>query len=157
MRFPKLILSGFLILTTLFAHSGTSDLPLVRKAFYEAKVSENTATKWHKTLNKKANLSPLEYAYMGAFECFLGKHAWSPIEKYRRVSDGLFQINQAVNRDGTDVEIRFIRYTIENEIPRILELSHHLKEDRLILKEYTKQNPQEELTIRINSYFEASS
>jgi len=80
--------------------------------------------------------SPIVKAYIGATEMLAAKYSWNPINKISFLKNGLKKVNEAVGVDIENIEIRFLRFYIENSLPKYLGLSDHLSEDKKIIIEH---------------------
>jgi len=74
--------------------------------------------------------NPLIVAYIGTLEALKAKHSWNPYNKIRYVSLSQKTMKMAVERDPNNLEIRFMRFTIQHYTPSFLGFSKDLDEDR---------------------------
>jgi hypothetical protein len=82
------------------------------------------------TSNKK---TPLHKAYYGMSYALMAKHSNGPFKKLELVKKGMDFINTAVKEEPNNIEIRFLRFSIESKAPSFLGISEHLEEDKLKL------------------------
>lgn len=75
-------------------------------------------------------------AYHGAALTFLAKHSFNPYKKLSYLNDGLKNLNSAVDKDSNDIEIRFLRFSTEENIPGFIPFTNHTKTDKAFLQKY---------------------
>jgi len=78
-------------------------------------------------------------AYHGASYALLAKHYVNPYSKLESLKRGLKIINEAVLADALEVEIRFIRFSIEEHIPSFVSFVSHLSDDKAIILNHLKK------------------
>jgi hypothetical protein len=114
-------------------------LSSLRAYYAEAQSSESSANALLKLSNNSNE--PLMIAYNGAAYAFLANHYLNPYSKLSSLTTGLNQINKAVNSASSDVEIRFIRFSIEEHIPSFVPCTKHLATDKtFLLNNLSKQH-----------------
>ena len=122
----------------LFISSGVSaaDITEIRKLYKEAPDNEDKAKELWKKLAEEENLSPLLLAYKGATRAILAKHTWMPPKKYSYAKEGIRFLHEAVKKEGENIEIRYLRFTIEYHLPSFLGLSKDQEEDKQAFLNY---------------------
>lgn len=107
------------------------------KAVDDSKLTDSLFAK----LNKLSGKTALTTAYLGTLEALKAKHAWSPYNKIKYVKASQKAMQQAVNMDKENLEIRFMRFSIEHFTPSFLGFSKNLSIDRKqIVKHYQHGN-----------------
>jgi hypothetical protein len=115
------------------------DLPQIRKEYYAAVNDEKAADRFYQKL-KKQNLSePLLLAYFGSAQAIRARHAINPYNKVSFLRAGMKTLNSAVAKDSENLEIRYLRFSLEHYIPSFLGYSKHLESDRKKIVELSKQ------------------
>ena len=106
------------------------DLVALRHLYAQAVQTEEAARQFHATLKTYTGANATVLAYRGVAEALQARYAWSPLAKLRAVrgADKLF--SRAVAIDVENIEIRFLRFTVEMSVPHYLGFSQHLAEDR---------------------------
>lgn len=122
----------------LFISSGVSaaDIAEIRKLYKEAPNNEDKAKELWKELTEEENLSPLLLAYKGATRAILAKHTWAPPKKYSYAKEGIRLLHEAVKQEQENIEIRYLRFTIEYHLPSFLGLSKNQEEDKRAFLNY---------------------
>ncbi len=78
-------------------------------------------------------ISSIKQAYLAS--CIMGEANYlpNPLDKVKKFNTGKPLLELAVKSDSTSIEIRYIRYTIQMNVPTILNYKAHQKTDRLFL------------------------
>lgn len=76
----------------------------------------------------------LHMAYLGAFQAIWAKHIINPISKLSTFKKGKKNIELAVKSKPDDVEIRFVRLSVQLNCPSFLGYSSQINEDKKIVK-----------------------
>ncbi|TCD10724.1 hypothetical protein EZ449_07490 [Pedobacter frigidisoli] len=107
------------------------------KAVENSKLTDSIYDK----LNKLPNKNALVTAYCGTLEALKAKHSWNPYNKIKYVKVSLKTMQKAINMDKENMEIRFMRFSIEHFTPGFLGFSKDLTVDRKeIVKHYQNNN-----------------
>ncbi len=81
---------------------------------------------------------PLGIAYWGVFQTLIAKHSFNPYTKLKELKNGLETIQQAINKDENNLEIRFLRFSVLHHIPDFLGYKDEKKEDAKKITELLK-------------------
>lgn len=127
----KLIgLLTFFFMNAFLAFSSDHSIEDVRKKYQLAVYDSKIANVLSEKLNKIEKPDPLTLAYKGSTQALKAKHAWNPYTKLEYMNSFDAIINEAVRLNSEDVEIRFLRYSVQLNTPKYLGLSKNLSEDR---------------------------
>ncbi|MET4082449.1 hypothetical protein ABIB40_002407 [Pedobacter sp. UYP30] len=140
----KIILSAFLFLLVCngaSAQLSDKQIEQVKIDLVRAVESGKITDSLYDRLNGLKLKTPLIVAYVGALQALKAKHAWNPYNKVTNVSRSLKTLAKAVKMDKNNLEIRFIRFSIEYNTPAFLGFGKNLEGDRKeILKHYQNEN-----------------
>ena len=89
-------------------------------------------------------------AYLGAYQTIWANHVINPISKLSTFNKGKKNIQKAVSMDNNNVEIRFIRYSIQKNAPRFLGYSNDLAADKKFIEAHRNEVKSIELNNLIN-------
>ncbi len=106
------------------------DLTRLRHLYAEAVQEEAAAKSFHSVLHPYNGADAAILAYRGVAEALLARYQWSPMAKLRAVREAQRLFKRAVGLAPENVEVRFLRYTVEANVPHYLGFSQHLAEDR---------------------------
>ena len=114
--------------------SATTPLdPATLRRHYEAAAADKTAgEKFYQLLADYQASDALVLAYKAAAEAIRARDA-SMFNKLTYVQQAARTFEQAVALDSENPEIRFLRFSVESNLPAFLGLSKHVDEDRTLL------------------------
>lgn len=116
--------------------------PAALRRHYQAAAADKTAgEKFYKLLADYKDKDALVLGYKGAAEAIRARDA-SMFNKLTYVQQAARTFEQAVALDPQNPEIRFLRFSVESNLPAFLGLSQHLDEDRALLLESALSYPQ---------------
>ncbi len=121
-----IIASFILIINGYFANS---DVTTARDLYKKGAKDKVYVEQLLKLTNNKKSI-PLMKAYHGCALAMLAKYYINLISKLSTLRDGLKELNEVVSGDNKDVEIRFLRFSIEDSVPTFIPLEKHIALDK---------------------------
>lgn len=85
-------------------------------------------------LEKVKSNSVVNLAYLGGYKTIWANHVFSPIEKLKTFKEGRKLIEEAVQKESNNIEIRFIRLSVQKNAPAFLGYKSNIKEDEEFLR-----------------------
>lgn len=85
---------------------------------------------------KKKNDRPINLGYLGGLQTIWANHVFNPINKLKTFKEGKNNIEKAIKLDPENVELRFIRLSIQKNAPSFLGYNSNINSD----KEFIKSN-----------------
>jgi hypothetical protein len=113
-----------------YSYSQKADVKLLRKQLIQALEKRSVNDSLYKALGAEKSRSPLISSYYGAVQALKAKYAWNPYSKIKYLRDAEKTLQAAVNADPHNMEIRFMRFSIEHNLPGFLGYDEHLDTDR---------------------------
>lgn len=123
------------------------ELPL---AFENSKACD----KLYKEVTKKTEVSPVIKGYIGAVHLAKAKHAII-FKKMGYFNNGTKILDQAVEEAPNEVELRFLRMTIQLNAPGFLNYSSEIEEDKAFVFTHF-QEADADIQRRMREYIESS-
>ena len=141
MLLPALLLSFSLVFVPMAQETDAYRHSVLLNFYQKSAKNESLADDFHALMEKYKGKDPLKLGYKAVSNAVMAKHTWSPYAKlkYLRTSGQIFE--QAVALDKQDPEVRFLRYSIEFFVPRYLNMSGHLQEDKKIFLSAMLRHP----------------
>lgn len=125
----------------LYSVSASPYHPANLRRHYEQAAADKTAgEKFYKLLAEYKDRDGLVLAYKGASEAIRARDA-SMFNKLTYVQDAAKTFEQAVSIDPQNPEIRFLRFSVESNLPPFLGLSKHVEEDKEMLLNAALKHP----------------
>ncbi len=118
-----------IVFVLLVGSSYSQSLLEVRKGFHDAVMEPKLTKEFNKYLKQSNITTATINAYRAASEAMMARVVWNPISKLSQVVKYAELMEEAVNSDEDNIEIRFLRLSIEYNIPKFLGMSKHLEQD----------------------------
>ena len=128
MRYILLFIALFVNVNS-FA-SNDPDITEIRVKFYQLAFDCADTEKILEEVRSIQNPSGIIVAYEAAMQALMAKVVWNPFTKVSHVKLAEKVFDKAVKLDPLNIEIRFIRFSVEYHIPKWLGLSKHMQEDK---------------------------
>jgi len=124
-----------LVFTMLLFNVYTSkalNLEVVRKN-YQSAVTDKSICRYMILQLEKHPESYVHLAYMGAFQTIWAKHTFNPVDKLSSFNKGKKNIDTAAKLSPNNVDIIFIRHSVQKNCPGFLGYNDNLIDDRKFL------------------------
>ncbi|OWP63008.1 hypothetical protein CDA63_11555 [Hymenobacter amundsenii] len=136
-----LFLTLFLTFSTLVStEANPYAVPHLRRQYQQAATNKEAGEKFHKFMAAYTQQNAVVLAYKAAAEAIRARDA-SMFNKLTYVQQASKQFEQAVKLDADNPEIRFLRLSVESNLPSFLGLSQHVDEDRQFLLDTLLNHP----------------
>jgi hypothetical protein len=136
----------------------TLELHQIRSLYHRAAEVKTDALQLNNLLlQADSNAAPVIICYKGANEMIQAKYALNPVSKLEKFNKGKELIKKAIGRDTLNLEMRFIRYSIQSNLPAFLGYHDELGKDKQFLLDNTRDNQDAELKEMIVNYLSALS
>lgn len=104
-----------------------------KKAVYEKNICQNMIELLNKNTDKNVHI-----AYLGAFQTIWAKHINNPVAKLNTFNKGKNNIEKAIKAEPDNVEIRFVRLSVQKNLPSFLGYKQHIEEDEKFIRTNSK-------------------
>ncbi|MEM7550251.1 MAG: hypothetical protein AAF363_11270 [Bacteroidota bacterium] len=115
------------------------DLQMIRATFFNLTFDSKNTPAFYDQLQTIEDPMPIIKAYLGATQALMVKHVWSPFGKWKYLRMSEKTLTEAVNNSPKNVEIRFIRFSVEKNIPHMFGFSEHLEGDKAYILDNIKR------------------
>lgn len=133
------------------------DVKEIRKAYFNAIGNENKIKKILEELRVIKNPSPTYLAYRAACESMMAQFSWNPYTKLAQVNKSFELFRKAIQEDTQNAEIRFLRFSVQHNVPDFLRKEREFEEDKKVLLEnFEKADFDAEFSQFIISYLKDS-
>ena len=116
------------------------DLATLRRHYEQAAADKAAGEKFYQLTHNYQGSEALPLAYKAAAEAIRARDA-SMFNKLTYVQEAARTFEQAVAADPNNPEVRFLRFSVESNVPAFLGLSPHVEEDRQFLLYALLQHP----------------
>ncbi|MBW8361783.1 MAG: hypothetical protein K0M56_06290 [Kaistella sp.] len=130
----------FLLLTSFLFFFSNTDLDSVRKNYPSANLSKANADAFKNTVAKASSSDAVFKGYKAASEIISAKFMKGN-ERKAALTGGIKSLESTIAANPAQVELRFIRFSIQENLPKIVKYNSKITEDKnFILKNYSRQN-----------------
>lgn len=126
----KTFLVGLMVFVFHLVPAQQMTLNEIREKYVKAAEDEDAAEELFKYLESKTENEPVLYAYRGAATALMAKYAFLPHKKLSYVHKSMEILKAAVQKDNENIEIRYLRLSIQYNIPSFLGYKENLDEDK---------------------------
>ena len=131
----------------------SNDIESVREMYYDSIEDDKVANKflnYFDTVDVKNNATLMGYNAVANF--VQSKHSWNPYTKLEHFNAGKVQLEYAINQEDANLELRFLRLSIQENLPSFLGYSSQIKADKSFLVHHLDQISDEDLKAKISAY-----
>jgi hypothetical protein len=141
------------ILTPLIEQTVDTNLLKIRTLFYQATEESESADLLMAMLIEPITSSDLTLqGYMGMSFMLLSKYSYNPYEKIYYFKKGSSILDQAIEEDEENIELRFLRFTVQSEAPIFLNYRSALSSDFTFIHTHVNNIMDFDLKKRINDF-----
>ncbi|MEM1407904.1 MAG: hypothetical protein AAGG59_14085 [Bacteroidota bacterium] len=134
---------------------GSLLLEEIRNELFYSTFDLEKVTIFYEKIVESGEVSATFTAYQAAAKALIAKYTWNPLTKVSSLKNVEELLKNAVDEEKDNLEIRFLRFYIQNSIPTYLGFSKNLKEDGNILKNNIANVSQMNLDKGISDYIVA--
>lgn len=133
----KTLLSFFF----LFSILNNPTIAEIRKLYPKASETEKSAKEFASKFENFTSTDKVLIAYKGASITVVAKFQKKAGDKIRKFKEGAKFIEQSILNDPNNIEIRFIRLSVQENVPGIVKYKMNIKEDKtFLLTHYNEQS-----------------
>ncbi|MFM1875136.1 MAG: hypothetical protein RL266_873 [Bacteroidota bacterium] len=128
-------------------------LDSARKNIGEVFKTEAVCLKMHSAF-QKADITGnnLLLGYKGAVELGMARHDPNPFNKMSFFSDGKADLEKAISKDPENLELRFLRLTIQTHIPSFLGYSDNKEADKAFVLNHLEEAKSETFKTKVRKF-----
>ena len=142
----------YLVLSSLLTFQGTPKVDYVAELEH-CEESEDYCPKFYDVMNLEKDKSVRASAYFGVASMMQAEVYSNPFTKLSYFNKGKKILEEAIVKSPDDAELRFLRYTVQLEVPGILNYNKSIDEDKAVLDKYIQGND-DALTKRIKEFYQ---
>lgn len=132
-------LAMFAVLVIHFNGVAQGDITQLREMFFKASQNEQEANRMSMHLDTlQIQEKYVLMGYQAASKFLLSKYAINPYHKWTLFKQGRNLMEKAVVSLPQDIEIRYLRFTIQTHLPRMLGYDEGIEPDKKMLFHYLK-------------------
>lgn len=123
-----------MFLQVFIVKANTEDMEHIRTNYAKAVFSKKLCKAMIEELSTKTG-NPVYLAYLGALKVVWARHIINPIAKFSTFNKGKKDIELAIKEAHNNVEIRFIRLSVQKNCPSFLGYNNHIEQDQQFIRD----------------------
>lgn len=124
----------------------------VRKKYPLATKNDSICKALCNGLNGKADGTDVLSGYAGGVAMLMAKSTANPFSKMEYFKEGKKLLEDAISHNKNDIELRFLRFAIQDNLPSTLGYNENLEEDKSYIMKYLPMLDKRELRKAIANY-----
>ena len=146
-----------IVFAILFGSNDAVSISTIRDAYKVCNESRENADAFYE-LTKKAlqKEDPIYKGYHGAALALKAAFSWNPISKLSYFNKGKKLIDESIELDPNNIELRMIRLSIQSNTPKIVGYYKNIEEDRDFIRDNIDNVTSEEQKEYIQGFIEYS-
>lgn len=128
-----LFISLLFIKTQLFATGKNIEIDNVRMLYQKAATSETACREMVEMLSEFDEKNPLLLGYQASGTMMMAKYAFSPFSKLSYFKKGKQMLEKAIKLDESSLELRFLRFAAQTNIPSFLGYHDRIENDKTFI------------------------
>lgn len=146
----------FALLASLFIYSD-SYLVELRKSYYDAVANAaKTEAFFKKASAFGEQATPIQSAYLGMAYMLKARDAYNPYSKLAHFNKGKSMLENSIGKKPNDIELRFLRFTIQTNAPFFLAYTDNIQHDKNFIVSNWATVVDQDLKNRIKTFMAAS-
>ena len=129
-----IVLSFFLL-----SNANGFDLQNYRIHYSRSSSDKALCEKMMEDLEREKESSAIYLGYLGGYQTIWAKHVFNPVTKLNTFKMGSKKIEQAIKQQPNNVELRFIRLSVQVNAPTFLGYHSHIEKDKEFIIKNRKQ------------------
>lgn len=145
-----------LLLCEQHASATVGDVLELRKLYYQSYKDKAAADKLYKQTRVYDAQQPKLLGYKAVASMMMCNYVTNPYTRVKYFYAGKGELEKAIKTSPADVELRYLRYAVQENVPGVLNYNGSLNEDRTIIVAYlndaTNRDKDPDLHARIMKY-----
>jgi len=122
----------------------------MRDLFTKVDQDEKYNTQLKNLTDSATEKTPIAYGYKALYYFMNAKYVFWPTDKLSNFSTGKSYLEQVIKLYPNEAELRLIRYSVQYNVPSLLNYSHNMEEDKKILQRAAFHSKYEDIRALIN-------
>ena len=133
MVYKKIAITFIFTILNIFVYS--TNIEKIRELYTKAYLSELNCKLFGENLTKETKSCSLIDAYTGCYFLMKCKFSKNPLQRINYFVVGKTNIEQAIKMNPKSVELRFLRYSVQRQLPRFLFYFSDINNDLEFIRE----------------------
>lgn len=140
----KQLFSFTFLLFYFSAFTQNISVELLRKEYYKLNTDSVLCKKLFNKIKNENSTNNTIVAYKGAIYASMSNHTKNKSDKLKLFNEGKKMLEQAISKDSANLELRFLRFTIQTNCPKALGYHKNINNDKIfIINNFNTLKPSE--------------
>lgn len=148
----KLSILFSLLISSISTVPQEMSLTEIRNEYFYASFGSELIEGFNNKLLKIKKRTPIIVAYDAATKAVMTRTTWNWFKKLDYLDESRDLFEEAVKEDPKNVEIRFLRFTVEERIPGYLGYSDHMEIDKVVILKYLENYDSKKIAPEISNF-----
>src|SRR5690554_183061 len=105
----------------------------IRSLYQQAAVEKTACEQLIASLDMDVETNPLLFGYKGSATMMMAQHVANPFSKLSHFHKGKNMLEEAINADQENMELRFLRFAAQTNAPAMLGYRGEIEEDKKVI------------------------
>ncbi|MGN6180304.1 MAG: hypothetical protein ACTHNW_14045 [Mucilaginibacter sp.] len=143
-----------LVFVSIFGLQANLSVPQLREAYFKAAVNKDELVRLNHLLDTVGeHADQVILCYKGAAEMLKARYSVNPFKKMSFFNTGRNIIERSILKDTSCIEPRFVRFTIQHNLPGFLGYNQNIAQDSSFIANRAQRLTDTDLRNRIDNYF----
>lgn len=124
----------------------------LRKNYFKVQIDSSTCAKLYESISKTNSTDNIILGYKGAITASMANYKENKLEKLNLFNTGKNLIEQSIANDKENIELKFLRLTIQSSCPKMLGYNKQISADKNFVLENFSTIKNSTLKNEISSY-----
>lgn len=129
----KKIFFIFFLIIAFQSNAQKINIESLRNDYYKVDSDSSICSKLYTKVKNETFESNVAFGYKGAIFCAMAGYSKNKQEKFKLFNEGKKQLEQSIKNDSTNLELRFLRLTIQLNCPKALGYGSKIETDKKFL------------------------
>lgn len=135
----------------------SKDLKEYRALYYGVCLNETDIHDFNDFLELNNNDNTVTKGYQAVIWFLWADYHWSPVKKWKCFNKGKESLDELINNNNDNIELRFLRLTIQENTPKVLGYNTQKEKDKAFIFSRLNSIDDSDLKERITNYLRHNS
>ena len=144
---------GLMLMTSIGVSNEYLSPEYLRSLYYKASQNSSEAERFYDLMKDTGTKPPLLLGYKSMAEFMKCYHSYNPVNKLTYFYKGKADLDKAISLAPNNVELRYLRFTVQTNLPPFLNYKGDIEEDKkFLMQNFMSVRSDAELHFMIREY-----
>jgi hypothetical protein len=120
---------SFLIIH-IFSYAQNASIDALRNEYCKVNSDSSGCAKLYQKISKTSSTNNIINGYKGSIIASMANYTKSKEDKLKLFKSGKILLEQSISKDSSNIELRFLRFTIQTNCPKVLGYNKQIQTDK---------------------------